>query len=137
VLRTGGTQALTASDIANGAITGTQTIVINPAAASRLVVTGFPSSAVVGGIITFTVTLQDAFGNTVPSYQGTVHFSSTDRRAIVPDDYTFGAGDNGSHTFAAVFYTRGSRTITIQDTLQSSLTASLEIEVRRSRFSPP
>ena len=48
-----------------------------------------------------TVSARDAFGNTVTSYRGTMHFSSTDLQApLLPADCTFVAADNGIHTFS-------------------------------------
>src|SRR5262249_34932345 len=43
-----------------------------------------------------TVTAQDQFNNLSTGYRGTVHFSSSDVVAILPGDYAFVAGDNGS-----------------------------------------
>ncbi|HEY9287957.1 MAG TPA: right-handed parallel beta-helix repeat-containing protein, partial [Candidatus Dormibacteraeota bacterium] len=56
-LKTGGTQSLTATDTVTSTITGTQAgIVVNPAAASSLVVAGYPSAVTAGSANSFTVT---------------------------------------------------------------------------------
>src|SRR5712691_12676424 len=45
------------------------------------------------------VTALDQDNQTVPSYTGTVHFTSTDGAATLPADYTFTGGDEGSKSF--------------------------------------
>src|SRR5207248_2500995 len=71
--------------------------------------------------------------NPVPSYRGTVHFTKTDPSSLagVPADYTFGAGDNGAHTFTngVKFVTAGNQTVTVTDTSNSNLTASATVAV--------
>src|SRR5207245_2861037 len=72
-------QSLTARDTGSSMITGSQFgIVVNPAAASTLVVSGFPSPTTAGVAHTFTVTAKDPFSNTATVYLGTVHFTSID-----------------------------------------------------------
>src|SRR5205807_828478 len=65
------------------------------------------------------------FGNTVPSYAGTIHFTSSDASATLPPDYTFTGPDAGKHTFAAgvVFKTTGKQSVTATDTV-SGITGS-------------
>src|SRR5262249_14934909 len=59
-------------------------------------------------------------------YRGTVHLTSTDGSATLPADYTFTAGDAGSHTFApgVTFASVGSQTLTATDAASSSVTGS-------------
>ena len=94
-------QSITATDTATGTITGTQSgITVNAgrghhphrhrASPPR------PRPAAARNV---TVTAQDAYGNTATGYTGTVHFTSSDGQAVLPADYTFAAGDNGTHTF--------------------------------------
>jgi hypothetical protein len=129
VLYTAGTQSLTATDTSNG-IAGTQDgIIVNPASAVTLQVAGFPSPITAGTPGTFTVTAQDFFGNTATGYTGTVHFSSSDPKAQLPDDYTFTAGDNGTHTFSATLFTVGIQSITAKDTVGSFSGTQSGIEV--------
>src|SRR5262249_3103824 len=76
-LKTAGTRSITATDGAGA--TGSQSnITVNPAATSVLAVTGFPSPVTAGTAGNATVTAQDAFGNTTPTYTGTVHITSSD-----------------------------------------------------------
>jgi hypothetical protein len=124
-LETAGTQSITATDTAMSSITGTQSgIVVLPAAASSLVVSGFPSPTTAGVAQSFTVTARDRYGNTATSYRGIVHFTSGDGQAALPADYTFAAGDNGTHTLMAALKTAGIQAITATDTGNSSLTAT-------------
>jgi adhesin/invasin len=63
------------------------------------------------------------------TYHGTVHFSSTDFAAQLPDDYTFGSGDGGTHTFDVTLQTSGLQGIGIQDTSTASLASILNMLV--------
>jgi hypothetical protein len=126
-LKTAGTQSITAADSNTSTITGTQSgISVVAAAAAQLGVAGFPSPVVAGTAGTFTVTARDAFGNTATSYRGTVHFSSSDSKAVLPANYTFVAADNGVHTFTngATLKSAGTRAITATDTVTSSISGS-------------
>src|SRR5207302_7900201 len=68
-LKTAGSQALTVTDTGTSTITGFQTgITVGPAAASSLVVSGFPSPTTAGVAGTVTVTAHDPYGNTATGY---------------------------------------------------------------------
>ncbi len=114
-LRTAGTQSLTAKDIANNSIAGSQTgIVVNPAATNHLAVSRFPSPTTAGVSQSFRVTAQDMFGNTTPGFIDTVSFSSTDSQSVLPANYTFTSLDAGVHTFPGILKTAGSQSLTAQ-----------------------
>jgi probable HAF family extracellular repeat protein len=120
-LKTAGTQSITVTDAAHGT-SGTQGgITVQPAALSKLAVAGFPSTITAGVAGYLTVTAQDPYGNTVSSYAGTVSFSSSDVKAILPANYTFTVDDNGVHSFGATLKTAGTQSITANDTLIGSL----------------
>ncbi|HZT91093.1 MAG TPA: invasin domain 3-containing protein [Gaiellaceae bacterium] len=127
-LKTAGAQTITAADTGNGSITGTSAaITVNPGAAVRLVVsTSAGATRTAGSPFDVTVTARDAFGNTATGYTGTVRFGSGDGQAALPADYTFVAGDHGSHTFTngASLKTAGSQTISATDTASSSITGT-------------
>ena len=127
-LATGGTQTVTASDAATSTITGNATVSVTPGAISRLSVTASPATPTAGVAFTVTVTAQDAFGNTTPTYTGKVHFTKSDTAATtaVPADYTFVAGDNGVHTFTngVTLVTGGNQTVTATDTATASITGN-------------
>ncbi|MFT3841445.1 MAG: hypothetical protein QM723_30930 [Myxococcaceae bacterium] len=124
-LRTAATQTLTATDTVQPGITGAQTgIVVNPAAATSLVVAGFPNPVTAGVAGTLTVTARDSFGNLALGYRGTVHFTSTDGTATLAADYAFTAGDNGAHVFSATLKTAGTQSIASTDTATPAITGS-------------
>ncbi len=84
-----------------------------------------PVSSTAGVAFTATVSAVDAFANVVPSYTGTVAFTSSDAQAGLPANYTFTTFDAGVHTFAFTFKTAGTQSITAQDGADAS-TASIQ-----------
>jgi hypothetical protein len=123
VLSTAGTQSVTATDIAQATIAGTQANVsITALAASTFGFSGFPASTTAGTTVGFTVTALDAYGNIATSYTKTIHFTSNDVQAILPADYTFTTADQGAHTFTATFLSSGTRFVTATDTASPSVT---------------
>ena len=92
--------------------------------AATFAVAGYPSPTVSGVSHTFTVTAKDSGGNTATGYTGTVHFTSSDGAAVLPADYTFTAGDNGTHTFNATLKTLGTQSITATDTVTGTITGT-------------
>jgi hypothetical protein len=126
-LLTAGTgRLIRVTDAAHGSITGlTPSVTVTPAAANRLVVSGYPASAKIGVVNTFTVMLFDAYGNIATGYTGTLNFMSDDPFAVfVPSTYTFTSSDAGQHTFYAVFKTAGKHYLKATDTTDASLTGS-------------
>jgi hypothetical protein len=124
-LKTAGSQSVTATDTTTGGLTGTQAgITVKPAALSKLVVEGFPSAETAGVPDTFTVRASDAYGNTTPGYRGTIHFSSSDSRAVLPANYAFVAADNGVHTFSATLKTAGTQSLKAADTVTATIQGS-------------
>jgi hypothetical protein len=127
---TAGSQALTATDTVTAAVTGSQTgIIVNPAAASTLVLSGFPAQVTAGTPGNLTVTAEDAYGNTATGYTGTVTFISSDTQADLPADYTFTGTDAGVHNFSATLKTATESntlaSLTATDTVTASITGSL------------
>jgi N-acetylneuraminic acid mutarotase len=122
-----GTYAATFTGTATGPITITGTINGNPvtsalptinvapaAPATHFTVTSV-ASVTAGNPAAVTVTAVDANGLTVPGYTGTVHFNSSDLRALLPANYTFTAGDAGVHSFSATLNTAGLQSLTATD----------------------
>ncbi|MBZ5621857.1 MAG: DUF11 domain-containing protein [Acidobacteriia bacterium] len=104
---------ISVADVTNSSITGTSgPINVTRQAGLHLVVSA-PSSATAGTPFNVTVTMQDAFNNTVTNYSGTMHFTSSDPAATLPANATL---TNGTGTFPATLKTVGSRTITAADT---------------------
>src|SRR5207302_10451074 len=113
------------TDTGTSTITGFQTgITVGPAAASSLVVSGFPPPTTAGVAGTVTVTAHDPYGNTATGYTGTVHFTSSDGQAVLPADYIFVTADAGMRTFSATLKTAGSQSLTATDTAASTVTGS-------------
>jgi hypothetical protein len=138
-LETAGTQSLTATDTVTSSIFGTASgIVVNPAAAARLSITALPASVTSGKAYTFTVTALDAYGNTASGYRGTVKFTSSDKKATVPANYTFTAANNGVHAFTngVTFKTTGSQTLTATDTKSSTITGAVTVTVGSAQAVP-
>jgi hypothetical protein len=99
---------------------GTLTVVVG--GASKFSVSGYTSPVTAGTASNFTVTAQDAGGNTVTGYIGTVHFTSSDSQSVLPANYTFVSGDSGTHTFSATLKTAGTQSITATDTVTNTIT---------------
>jgi hypothetical protein len=115
----------TISVIDTNNIAGKQTgIMVTPAVASRLRISGAPASIIAGTSFAITVAALDPYGNIATDYTGTVHFTSIDPQAVLPADYTFTPVDSGVHTFSATLVTAGTRKITSQDKLTASITGS-------------
>jgi uncharacterized repeat protein (TIGR03803 family) len=135
-LKTAGKQTITATDTTTSSITGTATVSVTAAAASTFSVTA-PASVTAGKAFTVTVTAQDPYGNRATSYRGTVHFTSSDTKAVLPADYTFTASDSGSHAFSngATLKTAGTQSITATDTVTSSITGQASIKVNAAAAS--
>jgi hypothetical protein len=123
-LKTAGSQTVMVKDTVTSSIAGTATITVTPAAAAKLSVAGFPSPVTAGSVHTFTVTALDPYGNTATGYTGTIHFTSSDKKAVLEDDYTFQTSDNGKHVFGAVLKTAGTQSITATDKANSTITGT-------------
>jgi hypothetical protein len=125
-LRTGGAQTITATDTVTGTITGTSnTITVSTGPATHFLVTA-PATATAGSAFTLTVAAKDASNNTVTSYAGTVHFTSSDGQAVLPADATL---TNGVGTFSSTLKTAGTQSISATDTVTSSITGTATLAV--------
>jgi glyoxylate utilization-related uncharacterized protein len=96
---------------------------------TSMVVTADTGATTAGDSVNVTVTILDQFGQIVPFYTGTVHFTSTDSQAVLPGDYTFTSADQGMHVFSVTLKTAGSQTITATDTQISTLSGNTSITV--------
>jgi hypothetical protein len=97
------------------------TITMLPATTSHFAVSA-PATATAGtSFNNLTVTALDSGNNTVTSYSGTVHFTSTDGFATLPANATL---SGGAGTFSATLKTSGGRTITATDTVNAALTGT-------------
>jgi hypothetical protein len=128
ILRTAGAQTISAQDTGTASIVGSTSVVVTAAAAGQLVVS-YPGEITAGTLRLFTITAQDAFGNTAPTYRGTVHLSSSDGLALLSPDATFTAADNGTHTFSTGFFRAGPQTLTATDIQTGTITGTETITV--------
>jgi hypothetical protein len=84
-----------------------------------------PATATAGQAVSVSVTAEDANGNPVTSYSGTVHFASSDTSSgvMLPADSTL---TNGQGTFTATLIKAGPQTLTVSDAANAlSTTANL------------
>jgi hypothetical protein len=124
-LKTSGFQSVSVTDVSAGYVGEEGGITVSPAAASKFVLGAINAgSPVQGTAYNFSVTVEDAFGNVVTGYTGTVHFTSSDPLASLPADYTFTAADAGVHTFSITFDTVGTEWLTVTDALDPSITGT-------------
>jgi len=103
----------------------TPLLAVGPVA--KFIVSGIPASVTAGTAATVTVDARDAANVRVTNYTGTIHFSSTDSKAVLPLDYTFkGTTDAGVHTFTngVTLKTSGAQSVTATDTVTASVTGS-------------
>ncbi|MGA2682463.1 MAG: hypothetical protein ABSF44_11775 [Candidatus Bathyarchaeia archaeon] len=94
-------------------------VIVNPAPASQLVVSGFPSSATAGEAYVVTVTAKDAYGNVASGYADAVAFTSSDSKAVLPANASL---TSGVGSFNVALETAGSQSITATDTANSTIT---------------
>ncbi len=130
VLKTAGSQWVRATDKTTASITGSQTVTVTPGAATHLTV-GTYNPYPAGVTHSVTVKALDAYGNVATGYLGTIHFTSSDKKAILPADYTFTAADKGVHTFtsALVLKTAGSQWVRATDKTTASITGAQTVTV--------
>jgi hypothetical protein len=99
----------------NEIYTGTSTTGISMAPLAYFRIDGAPSTLLAGNAFKITVR---AYGNddTIKTdYVGTIKFTSSDAKALLPSDYTFTASDRGSKDFFVTYKTQGGQTVTITD----------------------
>jgi outer membrane protein assembly factor BamB len=123
-LKTAGSRSVTATDTVSASITGTKSgITVTPAAAKNLTLT-LTGSFAVGASHSVTVTAKDAYGNTATGYTGTIHFTSSDAAAVLPANYIFVPGDNGTHAFSlgVKLQTAGTQWVRATDTVTATIT---------------
>jgi hypothetical protein len=95
------------------------------------------ASANAAAPVTITVTAQDAFGNVVSNYAGTVHFTSTDAAATVPADLVFTGAEGGVRSTTATFATLGSQALTGTQVSDSTVTGTTTLAVHGFVYTNP
>ena len=129
-----GSQTLTVS---SGGLVGAQTAVtVDAATTAKFMVTGIANAAA-GVTGSMHVQAVDNFNNITPSYRGTVRVTSSDGRAILPNPYTFAAGDAGSQNFVVTLTTQGTQSVTVTDLVDASINGSqnnITVGVQQTQF---
>jgi uncharacterized repeat protein (TIGR01451 family) len=135
VLRTAGSQSVTATDAATPALTGSRTVTVTPGDPSVFRITGLPATVAAGAAATITVTAVDVWENVATGYRGTAIFTSSDPAASLPANYLFTAADAGVHTFTGglVFKTLGEQSVTVRDATILFLAATARTQVTASQ----
>jgi hypothetical protein len=113
VLITAGPQMLSATDIANSAIHCEAGIMIAPGIPK--IVLSAPANAKAGYPVPVTIQMRDVFENAIPSYAGTVSFTSTDGAAMTPAPIAFTGSEGGQATTSVTFLTRGTQVLNAHD----------------------
>jgi hypothetical protein len=123
-LQSPGTQSLTVQDSDKG-LTASQTGITVASTAPQVIFTGLPASTIAGTVIQFTISVLTPLGQPDTTYDGTVHFSSSDTKADLPVDATL---TNGTGMFTVTFKTAGSHSLVVSDT-KGLFSASQAIDV--------
>ncbi|TMQ05212.1 MAG: hypothetical protein E6J91_41190 [Deltaproteobacteria bacterium] len=104
----------------------TSSVAIGPAAPFRIALAPANQTTTAGTAESFTASVFDAFNNASTNYAGTLHFAAIgDPIADVPADFTFSAGDAGTHSFSATLKTAGSVSVRISDPATSGISGAL------------
>ncbi len=120
-LNTAGTRTITATDTVTSSINGASgNIVVSPGLADRFEVSA-PATVTAGTSFGYTVTAYDIAGNLNTSYDGTVHFTSSDSGVTLPGDATL---TSGTGSFTATLVTAGTQTITATDVVITAISGS-------------
>ena len=120
VLKTAGDQTVTITDTTSSTITGSATVAVANVAANHFGIVA-PGRIMAGVSFAFEVLALDPFGNTVPTFKGAVHLSSSDYQAFLPINGTMTSGHG---YFSAVMVTAGNQTLTATDSVTNSLTGT-------------
>jgi hypothetical protein len=130
-LRTAGMDPITVTDTSNSSITGSITVTASFGAASHFQVFALVASTTPGELFGMDAVALDQYGNTVTSYAGTVHFTSTDGAATLQPDYKFTGSENGSHFWdkSTTLRTVGNQTLSITDVSNSLVTGHTAVTV--------
>jgi hypothetical protein len=127
-LKRAGTQFLQIADKLSSSFIGAENgIVVSAAAVTHFAISG-PTPVTQGVGFKITVSALDDFGNVNAGYRGAVHLSSTDSTGGT-QNFTFSNNDNGVHIFSYTFNALGLQTITIVDTVNSTILGSLTTNV--------
>src|SRR5262249_26404058 len=94
---------------------------------TKLLVTAPSISPFAGSPFTMPVSARDAYDNFISTYNGTVHFTSSDPQAILPPD---SALTNGIGTFTFTLKKALQQSVTATDVTNSSITGTAQFAVK-------
>jgi len=98
-----------------GSATGTVTTTVGQAPLSYFTISNVPSTSVAGNIFTITIRAYGDDNLVKTDYTGTISFSSTDTKAVLPVDYTFQPLDAGTEVFSVAYDSSGNQSLTVKD----------------------
>jgi probable HAF family extracellular repeat protein len=128
-LKTAGAQSFTVTDTTTSTLFASQqNITVNPGAATHFALLVTSNSVRSGQSFYVLVEALDAYGNIDTNYTGTVHFSDSVPGNTLPADFTFTAG-MGDAYFLVKLRTRGTQTITVEDTLNNTIVGNVTMNV--------
>ncbi len=131
--KSSGGQGLTVTDPAAVGLLGmtsTQKDIPIVAGVAAAISARTPSNVTAGVAFNMTLSVVDAFGNTVTGYTGTLHISGPSGGGnILPVDYTFTAADQGTHVYSVTLASTGTQTLTFADKLLGSIKGSTSVKV--------
>ena len=105
----------TTTDSNKGTNSGIVTTSVGQAPLSYFTISNVPSTTVAGNIFTITVRAYGDDNLVKTDYTGTISFSSTDSKAVLPVDYTFKASDAGTKVFSIAYDSSGNQSFTVKD----------------------
>lgn len=118
----------TTTDTKGGTDTNSITTRISLPSVSYFVITN-PKSVSAGESFKATVKAYGSDNQIKTDYTGTISFTSSDPKAILPSDYTFQLTDHGSKDFFITYKTIGNQSFTVNDNvakiLQNSITTTV------------
>ncbi|HZU36304.1 MAG TPA: hypothetical protein VFA18_10365, partial [Gemmataceae bacterium] len=93
----------------------------------RFQITPSVTTIVAGTAFNITVTALNAANGTATNYTGTIHFTTSSTKYVLPANYTFTAADAGTHTFSIKLETAGVQSVTATDINKASMTGQTSI----------
>lgn len=132
-LVTAGNQTLTATDAANPSIACSSAPVAVQPGAPHLVI-ALPADVNAGVATTGSLAAQDAFGNPVGSYAGTVNLVSSDASATIAATARVA---EGHALFPVTFATMGGQTVSAVDSATASIAGAVSVRVHGLVYTDP
>ena len=88
---------------------------VGKAPISYFIISGVPTSSIAGNNFKISIKAYGDDNLIKTDYAGTVTFTSTDTKAVLPADYIFQLSDGGSKDFTITYKTIGNQTFTVKD----------------------